>query len=78
MMQKIVLQIATEIRWREIYLYTFLWIMMLYKFKRWYKIAIRTYQYYTVCRIKNTIGYHFDRNIHIGLLLSGFNGDAVK
>ena len=52
--------------------------MMLYKFKRWYKIAIRTYQYYTVCRIKNTIGYHFDRNIHIGLLLSGFNGDAVK
>ena len=43
--------------------------MLLYELQWWDKVAVRTDKDDGVCSVKHTIGYHADRDVHIGLFL---------
>ena len=57
MVCQVVLQVATEIRRREIHFDALLWIFLLNKLKRWHKVAVGTDENDTVGGIEYTVGY---------------------
>ena len=69
MMSKIVFQITTEIRWREVNLDALLRIVLLNELQGWHKVAVSTNQHHGICSIENAITYHADRDVYVCLLL---------
>ena len=68
MVSQIIFQVTAIIgRWK-IDLDTLLRILLLNKLQRWYEVTVSTHKYNTVCGIKNTVCYHSNGNVHIGLL----------
>ena len=68
MVYEIVFQVATEVRGREIYLDTLLWVLLLNELQRRYKVAVGTNEDDGVGGVEHTVGYHADGDVHVGLL----------
>jgi len=64
---EIVFQVATEVRGREIYLDTLLWVLLLNELQRRYKVAVGTNEDDGVGGVEHTVGYHADGDVHVGL-----------
>lgn len=74
---EIVLQVATEVRGREVNLDALLRVLPLNELQRWHEVAVGTDEDDGVGGVEHAVGNHADGDVHVGLLLLGARDGVV-